>query len=36
LAALAVGYVGVLGVGRAWWHNEKRRADIVKKLVRTE
>lgn len=32
LLALAVGYVGILAVGRAWVANEKHRTDIVKKL----
>lgn len=32
LAALAVGYVGVLAIGRAWVRNEKQRVAIVKKL----
>jgi hypothetical protein len=32
LAALAVGYVGVLAIGRAWVVNEKERTAIVKKL----
>jgi hypothetical protein len=32
LAALAVGYVGVLAIGRAWVVNEKERIAIVKKL----
>jgi HEAT repeat protein len=33
LVALAVGYVGVIAVGRAWVANEKQRARIAKKLV---
>src|SRR5215469_11504952 len=33
LLALAVGYVGVIAVGRAWVANEKERARIAKKLV---
>jgi HEAT repeat protein len=33
LLALAVGYVGVVVVGRAWVANEKERARIAKKLV---
>jgi hypothetical protein len=32
LAALGVGYVGVLAVGRAWVLNEKQRGAIAKKL----
>jgi hypothetical protein len=33
LSALAVGYLGVLAIGRAWVLNEKKRTAIVKKLV---
>jgi HEAT repeat protein len=33
LLALAVGYIGVITVGRAWVANEKQRARIAKKLV---
>jgi hypothetical protein len=33
LVALAVGYVGVLAIGRAWVLNEKERTAIAKKLV---
>lgn len=33
LAALAFGYVGVLGINRAWVLNEKKRTAIVKKLL---
>lgn len=33
LTALALGYLGVLAVGRAWVANEKLRTAIVKKLV---
>src|SRR4051794_11749866 len=33
LVALAVGYVGVLAIGRAWVKNEKRRAQIAKRLA---
>jgi hypothetical protein len=32
LSALAVGYVGVLAIGRAWVRNEKERTAIVKRL----
>ena len=32
LTALAIGYVGVLAIGRAWVLNEKARTAIVKKL----
>jgi hypothetical protein len=32
LAALAVAYLGVLAIGRAWVLNEKKRTAIVKKL----
>jgi hypothetical protein len=32
LLALAVGYVGVLAIGRAWVLNEKQRSAIAKKL----
>ena len=33
LAALGAGYVGVIAIGRAWVVNEKKRAQIAKKLV---
>jgi PBS lyase HEAT-like repeat len=33
LVALALGYVGVLAIGRAWVVNEKQRAAISKKLI---
>lgn len=33
LAALAVGYVGVVAIGRAWVVNEKLRTRIAKKLI---
>jgi hypothetical protein len=33
LVALAVGYVGVLAIGRAWVLNEKERTAISKKLI---
>src|SRR5262245_23248522 len=32
LAALGLGYLGVLAVGRAWVRNEQQRATIAKKL----
>jgi hypothetical protein len=32
LSALAIGYVGVLAIGRAWVRNEKERTAIVKRL----
>src|SRR5262249_58423305 len=32
LIALAVGYIGVLAIGRAWVKNEKMRTAIAKKL----
>ncbi len=32
LSALALGYIGVLAIGRAWVLNEKERTAIVKKL----
>ncbi len=33
LSALAIGYVGVLAIGRAWVRNEKERTAIVKLLA---
>jgi hypothetical protein len=33
---LGFGYIGVLGIGRAWVLNEKRRTAIVKKLEHTD
>src|SRR5262245_54254880 len=33
LVALALGYVGVLAIGRAWAVNEKQRTKIAKKLA---
>src|SRR5262245_31670346 len=36
LAGLVLAYLGVVAVGRAWVANEKRRADIAKKLDNTD
>ncbi len=33
LAALALGYVGILAVARAWSRNENRRTQIARKLL---